>query len=118
MAHGPLSDTAGASTANATESRGTAAVAFVSRQKMGLRDILDGTANTIMCGEITTDLGDNDIRTRAADGTLLMAPTRKTQVPVVALEPLSTQRDHGSGSLRRPSRRGHSWASLPQSIAS
>jgi prepilin-type N-terminal cleavage/methylation domain-containing protein len=28
------------------------------------RDTLDGLANTIMCGEIATDLGDKDIRTR------------------------------------------------------
>ncbi len=39
---------------------------FVARQDMKFRDILDGLANTIMCGEITTDLGDRDIRTIAA----------------------------------------------------
>ena len=36
---------------------------YVPRQKAAFRDILDGLANTIMCGEITTDLGDNDTRT-------------------------------------------------------
>ncbi len=36
---------------------------FVARKSTGFRDILDGTANTIMCGEIATDLGDNDKRT-------------------------------------------------------
>lgn len=36
---------------------------FVPRQFTRLRDILDGTANTIAMGEILTDLGDNDIRT-------------------------------------------------------
>ncbi|WP_044303367.1 DUF1559 domain-containing protein [Rhodopirellula sallentina] len=36
---------------------------FVPRQKAMFRDILDGLANTIMMGEITTDLGDRDIRT-------------------------------------------------------
>lgn len=33
---------------------------------MNFRDILDGTANTICMGEIPTDLGDNDKRTRGA----------------------------------------------------
>ncbi|MBB3205830.1 prepilin-type N-terminal cleavage/methylation domain-containing protein [Rhodopirellula rubra] len=36
--------------------------AFVYRNKTEFRDILDGLSNTIMCGEIVTDLGDNDIR--------------------------------------------------------
>lgn len=36
---------------------------FATHQFMGFRDILDGTANTIMYGEIATDLGDNDKRT-------------------------------------------------------
>ena len=34
-------------------------------QEMRFRDILDGLANTIMMGEIATDLGDRDIRTIA-----------------------------------------------------
>ncbi|MBB3206170.1 prepilin-type N-terminal cleavage/methylation domain-containing protein/prepilin-type processing-associated H-X9-DG protein [Rhodopirellula rubra] len=36
---------------------------FVHRQKMAFRDVLDGLANTIMAGEIATDLGDLDTRT-------------------------------------------------------
>ena len=36
---------------------------FVAHQRMAFRDILDGLANTIMAGEITTDLGDRDTRT-------------------------------------------------------
>ena len=47
--------------------------AFVAHQKMAFRDILDGLANTIIAGEINTDLGDHDITTDAAvdrnDGT-------------------------------------------------
>jgi prepilin-type N-terminal cleavage/methylation domain-containing protein/prepilin-type processing-associated H-X9-DG protein len=38
--------------------------AFVFRTKVGFRDMLDGTANTIMCGEIATDLGDRSITTQ------------------------------------------------------
>ena len=37
---------------------------FVTREFMRFRDVLDGTSNTIAAGEITTDLGDRDIRTR------------------------------------------------------
>jgi prepilin-type N-terminal cleavage/methylation domain-containing protein/prepilin-type processing-associated H-X9-DG protein len=37
--------------------------------QLGFRDVLDGLANTIMCGEIKTDLGDRDIAT-----TLLINP--------------------------------------------
>lgn len=41
--------------------------AFVYRKQMAFRDILDGLSNTIMCGEILTDLGDRDIRTTPAN---------------------------------------------------
>ena len=41
---------------------------FVSRvDGIGFRDVLDGLANTICMGEVASDLGDNDIRTRAAN---------------------------------------------------
>ncbi|GAA5507611.1 DUF1559 domain-containing protein [Novipirellula caenicola] len=40
--------------------------AFVVHQKMAFRDILDGLSNTIIGGEINTDLGDRDITTDAA----------------------------------------------------
>ncbi|TWT82820.1 hypothetical protein CA13_42830 [Planctomycetes bacterium CA13] len=36
---------------------------FVGRQVMRFRDVLDGLANTMMGGEIATDLGDRDTRT-------------------------------------------------------
>ncbi|KAA5538690.1 DUF1559 domain-containing protein [Roseiconus nitratireducens] len=39
---------------------------FVSRKEMKFRDTLDGLSNTILAGEITTDLGDEDKRTRPA----------------------------------------------------
>ena len=38
---------------------------FYPRKFMNFRDALDGTANTMMCGEIATDLGDRDVRTSA-----------------------------------------------------
>lgn len=37
--------------------------AFVARKDTKFRDITDGLSNTIICGEITTDLGDRDVRT-------------------------------------------------------
>ncbi len=39
---------------------------FVTQKRLRFTDILDGTTNTIMCGEIATDLGDRDIRTRGS----------------------------------------------------
>lgn len=39
---------------------------FVPRTTSRMRDILDGTSNTIICGEIATDLGDRDARTLAS----------------------------------------------------
>ncbi|WP_339936374.1 DUF1559 domain-containing protein [Novipirellula rosea] len=42
--------------------------AFVAHVSMRFRDIRDGLSNTIVAGEITTDLGDRDIRTQAARG--------------------------------------------------
>jgi len=40
--------------------------AFVPRQKIKFKDLLDGLTNTIAAGEIATDLGDNDVRTRGS----------------------------------------------------
>lgn len=40
--------------------------AFVPRKVTKFRDILDGLSNTVACGEIITDLGDNDIRSAPA----------------------------------------------------
>ncbi len=40
--------------------------AFVARKATRFRDFLDGMSSTILCGELATDLGDNDIRTKAA----------------------------------------------------
>lgn len=41
---------------------------FVFREYPKFRDVLDGLSNTIMAGEISTDLGDNDNRTIATIG--------------------------------------------------
>jgi prepilin-type processing-associated H-X9-DG protein len=49
--------------------------AFVPRQKMGFRDMLDGLSNTIMCAEIASDLGDRDTRTAPRTGVVLGTTT-------------------------------------------
>ncbi len=49
----------------AIESRAANRGFFVKHKAAKFRDILDGLANTVAMGEIATDLGDNDNRTRA-----------------------------------------------------
>ncbi|WP_146406417.1 DUF1559 domain-containing protein [Allorhodopirellula heiligendammensis] len=51
------------SSGTATRSQASGRGVFHIGQQLGLRDILDGTANTIAMGEIATDLGDKDVRT-------------------------------------------------------
>lgn len=50
----------------AQETRASARGVFVAKQTMRFRDILDGLANTIMAGEIITDIGDRSISARIA----------------------------------------------------
>ncbi|MFG0286670.1 MAG: DUF1559 domain-containing protein [Rhodopirellula sp. JB044] len=61
---GPVDDmlvpTSGAATNFNPSDRGF----FSPRKRSAFRDILDGLSNTIAAGEIVTDLGDRDIRTR------------------------------------------------------
>ncbi|MBB3207883.1 prepilin-type N-terminal cleavage/methylation domain-containing protein/prepilin-type processing-associated H-X9-DG protein [Rhodopirellula rubra] len=49
---------------------------FRSRHVMKFRDVLDGLANTICAGEIVTDLGDNDTRTRLVSGSTSVVVSR------------------------------------------
>ncbi len=63
MTFGPADDN-GVPTANAArEARASCRGAFVVHSNASFRDILDGLANTIMAGEINTDLGDESITT-------------------------------------------------------
>jgi len=54
--------------AHATQAGAACRGAFVAHQSTSFRDILDGLSNTVVCGEITTDLGNRDTRTIAAVG--------------------------------------------------
>jgi prepilin-type N-terminal cleavage/methylation domain-containing protein len=48
---------------HANQSNGSQRGMFVNNRGMKFRDVLDGLSNTVMCGEIATDLGDSDSRT-------------------------------------------------------
>jgi prepilin-type N-terminal cleavage/methylation domain-containing protein/prepilin-type processing-associated H-X9-DG protein len=78
---GPTTSTLVKSNSNANQmGRANCRGAFVPRQKAAFRDILDGLANTIIMGEIVTDLGDRDARTNpriagAIATTLLINPS-------------------------------------------
>ncbi len=50
-----------------TRMRSTCRGMFVPREEMKFRDTLDGLANTVMGGELNTDLGDNHITTRVVE---------------------------------------------------
>ncbi len=88
---------------------------FVSRERMKFRDVLDGLANTICMGEVTTDLGDNDVRTRAAlapSPTNVVAGTTICRTMIDPLRPkfwLSTATF--APEITAPEdRRGYKWA--------
>ncbi|MEM9369435.1 MAG: DUF1559 domain-containing protein [Planctomycetota bacterium] len=67
-------------TAHATASNGSQRGMFVNARSMKFRDTLDGLSNTVMCGEIATDLGDNDKRTTVPTNTGQHAsPNEKNQ---------------------------------------
>ncbi|WP_182865304.1 DUF1559 domain-containing protein [Stieleria mannarensis] len=65
---------------HANQSNGSQRGMFVNNRGMKFRDVLDGLSNTIMCGEIATDLGDNDSRTTLPTNTgAHAAPQEKNQ---------------------------------------
>jgi prepilin-type N-terminal cleavage/methylation domain-containing protein/prepilin-type processing-associated H-X9-DG protein len=53
--------------------------AFAPGKQIGFRDILDGLANTIVMGEIASDLGDKDARTSLPTNTPHGAPAEKNE---------------------------------------
>ncbi|EMI43160.1 DUF1559 domain-containing protein [Rhodopirellula sp. SWK7] len=63
---GIAGDNGQTSSAQAENARAGCRGVFVHRADSRFRDILDGLSNTICAGEIATDLGDNDTRTRGA----------------------------------------------------
>ncbi|KAA1259846.1 Type II secretion system protein G precursor [Rubripirellula obstinata] len=94
---------------------------FVPCESTRFRDILDGLSNTIMAGEIATDLGDNDVRTAGlqdlplqdGDGNAIVGPD------ICSLNPARDNLRPGfwqGGTNTLPTRdarhgRGFAWAS-------
>ena len=62
--NGGISDSGDDTSANAQRARASNRGFFRHRREARFRDVLDGLSNTICAGEIATDLGDNDNRTR------------------------------------------------------
>ncbi len=96
----------------AVAARGSCRGAFVARQFTSFSDLRDGLANTILVGEINTDLGDEDITTQLS----------VVDLPDVAINPNFCY-DQGYRDPARPRfwgtnstaveidyRRGHAWA--------
>lgn len=64
--HGGTNDNGTTDQTRATRERESCRGMFVYRKEGRFRDVLDGLSNTIMAGEIATDLGDRDNRTTPA----------------------------------------------------
>lgn len=66
---------------------------FVYRTRMAFRDCLDGLSNTIMAGEIATDLGDRDNRTHPAlaQGLAFTGAANTNQACNTFIDPLRPQ---------------------------
>ena len=76
---GPNDDMWVSDTGFATESRASQRGIFVPGQKSAFRDILDGLSNTMIMGEIKTDLGDQDKSTDTQN----VAMTAGTGAPIL-----------------------------------
>lgn len=65
---GPKNELLVVTSALAQQARASLRGAFATRQTTKFRDVLDGLANTVVAGEIATDLGDRDVRTNPGSG--------------------------------------------------
>jgi prepilin-type processing-associated H-X9-DG protein len=87
---------------------------FVPRKDAKFRDVLDGLANTIMCGEIKTDIGDRD----AATDVLQVGPLVLRTNPVACRPDLDPERPQfwdpmptvGTDIGGAEGNRGYKWA--------
>lgn len=86
---------------------------FVPRQVITFHEILDGLSNTMMAGEIATDLGDQDIRT---SGSFQNAWSQIHDHPKLCVDQIDPERPtfwlpgHNTNSGRPDQRRGFRWA--------
>ena len=92
---------------------------FISREKSSFRDVLDGLANTICAGEVASDLGDDDVRTRGvqlttdvtlAGATLGCRPSRDPARPTFWLATPVAPTSFAGEIAVREDRRGLKWA--------
>jgi prepilin-type N-terminal cleavage/methylation domain-containing protein/prepilin-type processing-associated H-X9-DG protein len=109
---GPYSSRLVVNSTRAQEIRASGRGVFVARTETKFRDILDGLANTIMAGEIVTDLGDRDVRTAINEN---VGTTEVQNNPTAcrdAIDPARPQFWLGSASLfsRDNEGRGYRWA--------
>ncbi|WP_442510148.1 DUF1559 domain-containing protein [Novipirellula sp. SH528] len=109
---------------NSTAARAAARGVFARGQQLGIRDILDGTANTIAMGEIATYLGDKDIRTISTAGTANVAATLRdnpswckdqTGGTAAYIDP-ARPRFWSSGTTTAGIGRGYRWAEVSPSF--
>ncbi|TWU43220.1 hypothetical protein Q31b_22580 [Novipirellula aureliae] len=86
---------------------------FIPRQSTKFKEILDGLANTILAGEIATDLGDRDISTMASLANSWLAIHETPQLCMDDIDPTRPQ-FWGSSVAKKQSfddqRRGFRWA--------
>jgi prepilin-type N-terminal cleavage/methylation domain-containing protein/prepilin-type processing-associated H-X9-DG protein len=68
VTHGATTNLLAVNSAVAQRARAAQRGTFVPRQRAAFRDVLDGLSNTIMMGEIATDLGDRSATTTPATG--------------------------------------------------
>jgi prepilin-type N-terminal cleavage/methylation domain-containing protein/prepilin-type processing-associated H-X9-DG protein len=94
---------------------------FVGHASTNFRDVLDGLANTIMAGEIATDIGDRDKRTTitnvSAGGPEILANPSYCQDTVGWIDPARPQFLLASAATAGAIR-GHRWADFAPGVSS
>lgn len=103
--------------AGATRGRAHLRGAFVPHEKSAFRDILDGLSNTLMMGEVATDLGDADTRTSIRSRGITDATTMDVVACDGDTDPTRPQfwapaYTYGTGLAGATSGRGFRWASF------
>ena len=120
---GKFDDNQVQTTARAIATRAGCRGVFVPRENSKFRDILDGLSNTICCGEVSSDLGDNHVTTRAAmtpistasGGVAIAGGTISCDRDIDPLRPrfwrpTFTMALHQGGGTEPEQRRGYKWA--------
>ncbi|MEM8669656.1 MAG: DUF1559 domain-containing protein [Planctomycetota bacterium] len=108
---GPFGSTLIESRSRALDIRASGRGVFVPRVVSKFRDVLDGLSNTIMAGEIATDLGERDIRTIARTN---LSPTALQNAPLLCRNDINPERPQvwidGVDLVNEEEGRGFRWA--------